>query len=125
MSRYGRRDAPWPGRGARGAHHRGQRVERRAQTGRESLGARRRHEHAGRSTDEDGVAEGGAQPGERVAGRRLRQTEAGRGAGDVPFGEERVEREEQVEIDARELAMNAVHVHHAHLRLYSWPARPH
>jgi len=59
---------------------------------------RRRHEPAS-GAHEQWVARGGAQPRERAAHRGGAQSEPARGAGHAPFGQQHVERGDEVQVD--------------------------
>jgi hypothetical protein len=92
VPRRRRVERPVQGRG------RPHRVERRPDRPRQ-LARQRRRLHAGGRALEQLVAEGGAQPAQRVADRRLGQAEPGGGARDVPLGQERLQDAQQVEVE--------------------------
>ena len=59
----------------------------------------RRQFHAGADPDQQGIAEHIAQPLQRMARGRLRQPDPHRGAADTGFQQQRVERDQQIEIE--------------------------
>ena len=65
--------------------------------------------HALRGAGQELVAEQRAQAGEVVAHRRLAEPDAGRGAGDAALGQQRVEGDEQVEVEAAQIDVVDAH----------------
>jgi len=59
--------------------------------------------HAGANANEQRIVEQGTQTPERVTRCRLRQADSTRGAADVALDEQRIERDEQVEVDPSEI----------------------
>ena len=66
--------------------------------------------------DEHRIVEDLADPRERVAHRRLREPDPRCCARDVPLREQRIERDQEVEVEAGQ--MHVVHVSHAGKPLY-------
>jgi hypothetical protein len=59
--------------------------------------------HAGGRAHQQLVLEHGAKPGQRVACRRLTQSQANRGARDMSLGEEGIQRDQQVQVDGTQI----------------------
>ena len=66
--------------------------------------------HAFRPSGQEFVAEQGAQSGEVVTHGRLAEADPGCGTCDTVLGEQRVESDEQVQVDATQI--DVVDVHH-------------
>ena len=81
-------------------------LERSLERRRHRLGAGRRS-HAARRADEQRIAEELAEARERVAHRGLRESDTRRRSRDVSLGQERAQRDEQVEVEPFE--MHRVH----------------
>jgi hypothetical protein len=84
------------------AQQRAQAVHHVRQLGAELLGAARQHV-AGRGAHEQLVLEEAAQAAERAAHRGLAEPDATGGDGDVALVQERVERDQEVEVDGGEV----------------------
>jgi hypothetical protein len=80
------------------------RAQRPADRPGERQGARSRPDAVGRA-DEELVLEEPAQPAERVAHRRLADADALRGASDAALGQERVEGDQQVEVEPAQIGV--------------------
>jgi hypothetical protein len=63
----------------------------------------RRQFHAGAGTDQQGVAQHLAQPLQRVARGRLRQADPHGGAADIGFQQQRVKRNQQVQVERTQI----------------------
>ncbi|MGX1414942.1 hypothetical protein AB7M43_005034 [Bradyrhizobium elkanii] len=68
------------------------------------------------------IADQVAQPLQRVAGRRLRQIEPHRGAADIGFAQQGVERDQQIEVNR--IQIHRVNIYHITYRLEECAARP-
>ena len=73
-------------------------IKRLRQRPAQRLGARRQF-HAGADPHQQRIAEHVAQPLQRVARGRLRQADPHRGAADIGFQQQRVQRDQKVEIE--------------------------
>ncbi len=80
----------------------------------------RRQLHAGAGAHQQRIADQVAQPLQRVARRRLRQPDPHRGAADIGFPQQRVERDQQIEV--KRIQIHAVNIYHTHYRLEEWRA---
>ena len=75
----------------------------------------RRQLHARADAHQQGIADQVAQPLQRVARRRLRQPDPHRRAADIGFPQQRVERDQQVEV--KRIQIHQVNIYHIHYRL--------
>ena len=89
-------------------------VERLRQRPAQRLGPRRQF-HARADTDQQGIAEHLAQPLQSVARGGLRQANPHRGAADIGFQQQRVERDQQIQVER--IQIHYVNIYHIHYRL--------
>ena len=78
----------------------------------------RRQLHPRAGAHQQRIADQVAQPLQRMAGGRLRQPDPHRGAADIGFAEQRVERDQQIEV--KRIQIHKVNIYHTHYRLEEW-----
>ena len=89
-------------------------IERLRQRPAQRLGPRRQL-HARAVAHQQGIADQVAQPLQRMARRRLRQPDPHRRAADAGFPQQRVERDQQIEV--KRIQIHGVNIYHIHYRL--------
>jgi len=97
-------------------------VERLRQRPAQRLGPRRQF-HARADANQQGIAEHLAQPLQGVARGRLRQADPHRGPADIGLKQERVKRDEQVQVER--IQIHEVNIYHIHYRLEECRGRGH
>src|SRR5262249_36586830 len=86
------------------------------------LARARRRNDAVRGAQEQRIIEHRAQLAQRVAHRRLGHADLARGAADAARADQRVERDEQVEVGRRDI--HRIDIYHDNYRFDRWRGRP-